>query len=53
MHNKVTQGTFNFSTILCATVVLPLALPPQIPIRNASLISPVALYQAGRPFLFI
>jgi hypothetical protein len=33
-----------------ATVVLPLALPPQMPIMKASLmISPVALYQAGRP----
>lgn len=49
MLNNVTHGTFNFSTIFCATVVLPLALPPQIPIRNALLFSPVVLYQAGRP----
>lgn len=31
MLNNVTQGTFRNSIIFVATVVLPEALPPQIP----------------------
>lgn len=35
--------------IFCATVVLPLALPPQIPITNGSTCWPIVLYHGGRP----
>lgn len=36
MLSSVTQGTFRASIIFLATVVLPEALPPQMPITNGS-----------------
>jgi hypothetical protein len=49
----VTQSIFRLLMIFFATVVLPLALPPQIPITNASTSWPSLLYQGGLPAVYI
>ena len=49
MESSVTQGTSSSEMILLATVVLPLAEPPQIPMTKGSTCWPWLSYQGGRP----
>ena len=49
MLSKVTHEMSKASMIFCATVVLPLADPPQIPITNGSTCWPAQLYHGGLP----
>lgn len=49
MLRRVTHGTFKDSIIFAATVVLPDAEPPHIPIINGLTCFPLQLYQGGLP----